>query len=170
MARKFRQLNEAFDYVFEARGKKKQVERLKEVASANQTIVPVVRMGVGADVVDWGLPPGLPETHKIEDDIPDGLGDTTITLEWRRISNFFDPNSNMKNLVSWKQEMAWLQIIEGVHWKEAEFLTHVKDRTLLSLYPKLKNILTDLGITDYEPGKLSDVPKENKVDFTQATV
>lgn len=168
MAQKFRQLNEAFDYVFDVRAKKKQVERLKEVASTNQTIVPVVRWGVGAEQIDWGLPEGLPETHKIEDDIPEGMGDTTITLEWRRIRQFTDPASNMKNLPPWKQEMNWLQIIEGVHYKEAEFLTHVKDATLLKLYPKLEGILKDLGIEEYTPGKLPK-KKVNRVDFSAST-
>ena len=36
---KFRQINEAFDWVFDA-PKKDQVERLKTVAAKNQTVVP----------------------------------------------------------------------------------------------------------------------------------
>ena len=108
MARKFRQLNEAFDWIFEARGKKNHVDRIKEVAATNQTIVPFVRWGVGADKPDWGLPEGKPDATKIEDDIPDGMGETTLTLEFRRIKQFTDPNSNIKNLPPWKQEMNWM--------------------------------------------------------------
>ena len=55
----------------------------------------------------------------------------------------------MNNLPDWKREMNWMSIIEGVHHKEAEFLTAVKDQQLLKLYPKLEAILGDLGITDY---------------------
>ena len=145
---KFRQLNEAFDWVFEA-PKKDQVARLKTIASKNQTVVPLTRWGVGAEKVDWGLPEGLPESAKIKDDIPEGMGETTLTLEFRRIKAFTDPNSNMKSLPDWKQEMNWLSIMEGVHHKEAEFMTAVKDVKLLNLYPKLEAILPDLGITDY---------------------
>ena len=177
MGQKFRQLNEAFDWVFEARGKKKQVDRIKEIAANNQTVVPFVRWGVGAEQVDWGLPEGKPDATKIEDDIPDGMGETTLTLEFRRIKQFTDPNANIKNLPPWKQEMNWMSIIEGVHHKEADFITAVKDRQLLILYPKLEGILNDLGIEEYEkPKKKSykakDVSKKMedlkaKVDFTK---
>ena len=145
---KFRQVNEAFDWVFEA-PKKEQVERLKTVASKNQTIVPFTRWGVGAEKIDWNLPEGMPESTKIKTDIPDDMGESTLTLEFRRIKSFTDPASNMANLPDWKREMNWMSIIEGVHHKEAEFLTAVKDQQLLKLYPKLEAILEDLGITDY---------------------
>ena len=88
MATKFRQLNEALDWVFEA-PKKEQVSRLKEVATSDQTLVPIVRMGVGAEKPEWGLPEGMPEVAKIQDDIPDGMGETTLKLEWRRITFSF---------------------------------------------------------------------------------
>ena len=145
---KFRQVNEAFDWVFEA-PKKDQVERLKTVASKNQTIVPLTRWGVGAEPVDWNLPEGMPEKTKLKEDIPDDMGESTLTLEFRRIKSFTDPTSNMANLPDWKREMNWMSIIEGVHHKEAEFLTAVKDKQLLNLYPKLEAILGDLGITEY---------------------
>ena len=145
---KFRQVNEAFDWVFEA-PKKDQVERLKAIASKNQTIVPFTRWGVGAEKIEWDLPEGMPKETKIKDDIPDDMGESTLTLEFRRIKQFTDPSSNMANLPPWKREMNWMSIIEGVHHKEAEFLTAVKDQQLLKLYPKLEAILGDLGITDY---------------------
>ena len=117
MAAKFRQLDEALDYVFEASKKEEQVERIKEIASKDQTVVPLVRWGVGAEEVDWGLPEGMPESTKIEDDIPEGMGETSIRLEFRRIKSFTDPESNIKNLPAWKQEMNWMSILEGLHHK-----------------------------------------------------
>ena len=182
MAKKFRQLDEAFNWIFEPRSKKQQVERIKEVASSNQTVVPFVRWGVGAEKVEWDLPEGIPEQTKvgpgyIEDDIPQGMGDSTLTLEFRRIKQFTDPNANIKNLPPWKQEGNWASILEGVHHKEAEFLTAVKDQQLISLYPKLEGILETLGITEYvKPKKTKYKPKDvskkmeelkAKVDFTK---
>tara|TARA_B100000029_G_scaffold505973_1_gene587836 strand:- start:432 stop:986 length:555 start_codon:yes stop_codon:yes gene_type:complete len=180
MAQKFRQVNEGLDWVFQGKGKKEQIDRLKELAANNQTIVPLVRWGVGAEIIDWGLPEGMPDGNKIQDDIPDGMGETTILLEWRRIKSFTDPESNMKNLPQWKQEMSWLQILEGVHHKEADLLTHVKDRALIVLYPKLEGLLKDLGITKYDAVtkktkkafKAKDTSKKMeelkaKVDFTE---
>lgn len=149
MARKFRQFNEAMEWVFEAKKKDEQIARLKEVASTNQTVVPLVRIGVGAEKPDWGLPEGMPETTKLQDDLPEGMGDTTIQMEWRRINTFLDPNNNLRNLPPWKQEMNWMQILEGLHPTEAKILTAVKDGKLLTLYPKLEKLLKDLGITEY---------------------
>lgn len=161
MARKFRQANEGFDWVFEAKTKDEQIARLKDWASTNQTVVPLVRHGVGAEKAEWGLPSGMPETVKIDKDIPDGMGDASIQMEWRRINTFLDPNGNLRNLPVWKQEMNWVQILEGLHHKEAEILTAVKDGTLLKLYPKLAKILPDLGITDWN-GKRK--PRKKKTD------
>jgi len=149
MARKFRQFNEAMEWVFEAKKKDEQIARLKEVASTNQTVVPLVRIGVGAEKPDWGLPEGMPETTKLQEDLPEGMGDTTIQMEWRRINTFLDPNNNLRNLPPWKQEMNWMQILEGLHPTEAKILTAVKDGKLLTLYPKLEKLLKDLGITEY---------------------
>ena len=149
MAKKFRQANEGFDWVFEAKSKNDQVARLKEWAAGNQTVVPMVRIGVGAEKVDFGLPSGMPENVKLDKDIPDGMGDASIQMEWRRIKTFLDPNGNLKNLPAWKQEMNWVQILEGLHHKEAEVLTAVKDGTMLKLYPKLEKLLKDLGIEEY---------------------
>jgi hypothetical protein len=151
---KFRQVNEAFDWVFEA-PKKDQVGRLKLLAAKNQTIVPFTRWGVGAEDIDWHLPEGMPEKTKLKEDLPDDMGESTLTLEFRRIKSFTDPESNMANLPDWKREMNWMSIIEGVHHKEALFLTAVKDKQLLNMYPKLEAILSDLGITDYvKPKKI----------------
>ena len=79
---KFRQTDEGFDWVLEGESVDEQVERLKSWAKTNQTLVPLVRMGVGAEKVDWRLPEGMPETVKIDEDTPDGMGNTTIQLEW----------------------------------------------------------------------------------------
>ena len=108
---KFRQVNEALDWVFEA-PKKDQVDRLKTIAKKNQTIVPFVRWGVGAEKIEWRLPEGMPETTKIKDDIPDDMGESTLTIEFRRIKSFTDPTSNMQNLPDWKREMNWMSILE----------------------------------------------------------
>tara|TARA_B100000287_G_scaffold22074_1_gene21715 strand:- start:1264 stop:1752 length:489 start_codon:yes stop_codon:yes gene_type:complete len=160
-AKKFRQLNEALDWVFEA-PKKEQVDRMKSVAKGNQTFIPYVRWGLGADKVEWGLPEGMPESTKIKDDIPDGMGETTLQLEFRRIQQFTDPASNMNNLPDWKREMNWMSIIEGVHHKEAELITHIKDGELLKLYPKLEAILPDLGIEEYNKPKKKTRRKAKK--------
>ena len=87
----------------------------------------MVRLGVGAEKVDSQLPEGMPETAKIQDDIPAGMGETTLMLEWRRVKQFIDPKSNMSNLPPWKREQQWVNILEAVQHEEAKILTAVKD-------------------------------------------
>lgn len=159
---KFRQADEGFDWVFKGESVDEQVTRIKQWASTNQTLVPLVRLGVGADKVDWRLPEGMPETLKLEEDIPDGMGQTTLQLEWRRIKQFFDPESNMNKLPDWKRETNWMQILEGVHVKEAKLLTAVKDGKLLELYPALEKLMKPLGITEYNATKKKRAPRKKK--------
>ena len=162
---KFRQADEGFDWVLKGESVDEQVSRLKQWAGTNQTLVPLVRIGVGAEKVEWNLPEGQPETVKLKEDIPEGMGETTIQLEWRRVSQFFTENSNMNKLKDWKRETQWLQILEGVHHKEAKILTAVKDGTLLEMYPALEKLLSPLGITEYnKPSKTKKkAPRKKKV-------
>ena len=85
--------------------------------------------------------------------------------------------ANIKNLPAWKQEMNWMSILEGMHHKEAELLTHVKDGQLLKLYPKMEPLLKDIGIPEYNKAKkaykFKDTSKKMeemkaKVDFSQS--
>lgn len=157
---KFRQINEAFDWVLKGDNKADRTERLMEVARNNQVIVPVVKLGVGADKAEWNLPEGKPEVTKEETDIPEGMGETTLTLEWRRVRGFMDPASNVNKLPDWKREMNWVQILEGIHYKEAAILTAVKDVKLLEIYPKLEELLPGIGITEYTKPKKKRAPRK----------
>ena len=162
---RFRQIDEGFDYVFKGDTIDEQVKRLKLLASRSQCYVPLVRMGVGAEDTEWGVPDGMPNTIKIQEDIPVGMGETTIQIEWRRIRAFTDPNSNMRKLPPWKQEMQWLGLLESLKANEAHLLTAVKDKRLLTMYPKLEALMEPLGITDYVkpvPAKKKRTPRKKK--------
>lgn len=159
---RFRQIDEGFDYVFKGDTVEEQVKRLKLLASRSQCYVPLVRMGVGAEEAEWGVPEGMPNTIKLQEDIPVGMGETTIQIEWRRIKQFIDPNSNMRKLPPWKQEMQWLGLLESLQAKEAHLLTAVKDKRLLTMYPKLEKLMEPLGITDYVKPKKKRAPRKKK--------
>ena len=153
----FRQFDEGFEFVLAAETKEGMVERLQAWKKKSQALVPIVRMGVGAEVHDWQLPDGIPETTNIDKDIPEDMGETSITMEWRRIQQFTKANSNLNNLPQWKREQQWVNILEGIHHKEAAILTAVKDGNLLDLYPRLEEILPDIGITEYnKPSKAQE--------------
>jgi hypothetical protein len=146
---KFRQVDEGFTWVFAVSSVDEQVSRLKQWAKTTQCLVPLVRHGVGAEKADWQLPEGMPDTVKVEGDIPLGMGETTINHEWRRISTFFTPGSPIHNVSQTRREAVWVQILEGVHHKEASILTAVKDGKLLEIYPELEKLMEPLGITEY---------------------
>lgn len=148
---KFRQIDEGFEWVFKGEDVDAQVTRLKQWAANNQTLVPCVRWGVGAEKPEWNLPEGMPDTIKLDKDIPAGMGETTIQVEWRRIRAFTDPNGNMQKLIDWKREANWMQILEGLHWIEATWLTAIKDGKLLDVCPQIETLLPALGIEEYNP-------------------
>jgi hypothetical protein len=153
MARRFRQVDEGFKWVCEGKTAQETIDRLKEFAAGNQCVVPIVRIGVGAEKPAWDLAEGAPDLTKLETDIPEGMGRTTLTLEWRRITQFYTAGSNMNNLTGWKREQQWVNTLEAIHHGEATLLTAVKDGKLLELYPLLEPILKDIGITEYNKPK-----------------
>lgn len=159
---KFRQIDEAFDWVLKGEDKNTRVQRLMEAARSNQVLVPIVKLGTGADKADWNLPEGMPENVKLQEDIPEGMGETTLTLEWRRVQGFITEGANVNNVPDWKREGVWLQIIEGIHYKEARILTAVKDGTLLELYPNLEELLEGIGITEYTKPTKKRAPRKKK--------
>jgi hypothetical protein len=52
----------------------------------------------------------------------------------------------MKLLPAHKRETTWLQMLEGMHWKEANILVHIKDQTLFDTYPNLREVFVKLGM------------------------
>lgn len=167
---KFRQIDEGFDFVLKGETVEQQVARLKDWASTNATIVPIVRIGVGAEKREWSLPEGLPEGGlKLEKDIPQGMGPSTLTLEWRRVTQFITPGSNMNNLDKWKREQQWINILESIHHNEAMLLTAVKDGKLLTLYPGLEKLMKPLGITEYNAPQ-KEVVKRNTASKSKKKV
>lgn len=139
------QLNEKLDWIVEAPTLDEQVARAKTIIAQDVTFVPFLRMGVVAAEKLVGLPEGMPDTYKPETDMPDGVADTAARMEFRRIKNFVAEGS-MASLPAHRRETIWVQLLEGMHWKEAEILVHIKDQTLLQMYPQLQAICTQLGI------------------------
>jgi len=161
-----RQVDECLEEIFKAEGIEAQVLAMKAWAKKSQFAVQLVRIGVGADKVEWNLPEGMPETVKLEEDIPVGMGETTIGMEWRRIKHFFTPDSNMNKLVDWKREQQWINMLEGLHHIEAKIMTAVKDGKLLELYPEMEKLLPEIGIKEWNkpepPKKKRGRPKKKK--------
>ena len=137
-------LNEKLDYISEGSSLEEQVSRTKEVAKLDVTFAPLIRMGTLQAERITGLPEGMPETYKPETDIPDGIGFSTVRQEFRRIKNY-QAGGSMERMPKHQKEIKWIQMLEGLHWKEANLLVHIKDQTLLELYPNMRQVLIELG-------------------------
>jgi hypothetical protein len=149
------QLNEKLDWISQGQTLEEQVNRAREVQRQDGTFASFMRMAcVDAEKI-CGVPEGMPDTYKPETDIPDGISDTTARQELRRIKNFMNDGS-MQKIPSHKREAAWIQMLEGLHWKEAAILIQIKDRTLFNSYPNLYDVLTQLGVKiDVSPPKMT---------------
>jgi hypothetical protein len=137
-------LNEKLDYIAKGETLDVQVSRAREIATLDVTFAPLMRMAVIVEEKISGVPPGMPETYKPDTNIPDGIANTTARQEFRRIKNFL-PKGSMQKVPSHKREISWIQMLEGMHWKEANVMVHIKDQTLLQVYPNMREVLTKLG-------------------------
>lgn len=154
-------LNEKLDYIAKGETLDVQVERTREIARLDVTFAPLMRMAVIAEEKLSGLPEGMPETYKPETAIPDGISNTTARQEFRRIKNFL-PNGSMQKVPSHKREVSWIQMLEGMHWKEANVMVHIKDQTLLQVYPNMREVLTTLGAKINIQETAQETPKKKK--------
>ena len=156
-----RQVNEKIDWILDVADLEEQVKRARFVAKNDQAFPIFMRMAGIVEEKITGIPDGMPDTYKPDTNIPDGISETTARQELRRIKNF-GPNGPMQNISAHKREMSWVQIMEGLHWKEANVMVHIKDQTLFDLYPKLEPVLLKLGVPINLPKKQVKKQKMSK--------
>jgi hypothetical protein len=158
-------LNEKLDYIAKGETLEQQVKCAKEIAKLDVTFAPLMRMAVIVEEKITGIPTGMPETYKPDNNIPDGIANTTARQEFRRIKNFL-PNGSMQKVPSHKREISWIQMLEGMHWKEANVLVHIKDQSLLQVYPNMREVLTTLGAKINIKETTQETPKKKKPQKT----
>lgn len=82
--------------------------------------------------IKFSLPEG-DAPYKKEADIPVGKSATNLYREARRLYIFLEGYA--PNLKPFKREQLFIELLEGIHWTEADMLIAVKDKNLQSLYP-----------------------------------
>ena len=80
------------------------------------------------------LPEGEPPFRK-DTDKPIGYSESSLQLELRRFYVWLEPSTNLPKL---KKESLFVNMLEGIHWTEAEALCLAKDRKLHTKYKSLK--------------------------------
>lgn len=141
--KKFKYINEALDWATEVKNVDELRERVRAISMGNSILMRFLAWGVGYEQGPYNFPEG--KTPLKEEGLPDGIADTTITMEFRRLLALL-PNGGAKNLPQWRREEIWLQTCQGVHPKVAALLDAVKDQKILDLYPSLGNVLEDFLI------------------------
>jgi len=100
------------------------------------------------------LPEGEPPFKK-DKEIPYGYSETNLYAEFRRIYIWTRDDVNLTKI---RKEQLFVQLLEGIHWQEAEALCLAKDRKLETKYSSLSYEL----VFEAFPGLLPP-PTENPV-------
>jgi hypothetical protein len=105
-----------------------------------------------------GEPPFMKDTDK-----PIGYSESSLQLELRRFYVWLNPSTNLPKL---KKESLFVNMLEGIHWTEAEALCLAKDRKLQTKYKSLKEDIVreafPLALTP-KPAKVKEEKKDESV-------
>jgi len=104
------------------------------------------------------LPEGEPPFKK-DSSVPRGYSETNLFAEWRRFYIWLDPNINLNKQ---RKEQLFIQMLEGIHWSEAETVCLAKDKKLQTKYKTIKEDLVREALPDMLPPPKEE-PKEEKV-------
>ena len=134
-------IHEIFELVSEQRTKAKRVEILKEYRDDSVTAVLIWNYD---ERVQSAVPDG--QVPYKENEVPVGTDHTSLRREWKTLYHFIKGgNPTLSNL---RRETMFVQLLEGLHPKEAEIICLVKDKELESVYPKVTLDVVKLAFPD----------------------
>ena len=120
-------IHEIFELVSEQRTKAKRVDILKEYRDDSFTAVLIWNFD---DRVKSAIPDG--QVPYKENEVPVGTDHTSLRREWKTLYHFIKGgNPTLSNL---RRETMFVQLLEGLHPKEAEIICLVKDLELEEVY------------------------------------
>ena len=123
-------IHEIFELVSEQRTKAKRVEILKEYRDDSVTAVLIWNFD---ERVQSAVPDG--QVPFSPNDVPVGTDHTSLRREWKTLYHFIKGGND--TLSGLRRESMFIQLLEGLHPKEAEIICLVKDKNLKSEYPKI---------------------------------
>jgi len=121
--------------------------------------------------VKLDLPEGEPPFKK-DTTIPVGYSETNLFAEFRRMYVWIDRNINVTRI---KKEQLFIQLLEGIHWTEAEAVCLAKDKKLQTKYKTLKEDIVREAFPNLLPekqkveAKAEAAPKAKKVKSLSAS-
>ena len=123
-------IHEIFELVSEQRTKAKRVEILKEYRDDSVTAVLIWNFD---ERVQSAVPDG--QVPFEPNDVPVGTDHTSLRREWKTLYHFIKGGN--PSLSGLRRESMFIQLLEGLHPKEAEIVCLVKDKELEEVYPKV---------------------------------
>ena len=108
------------------------------------------------------LPEGEPPFRK-DTDKPIGYSESSLQLELRRFYVWLEPTTNLPKL---KKESLFVNMLEGIHWTEAEALCLAKDRKLHTKYKSLKEDI----VREAFPLALNPKPVKEKAEKKEESI
>jgi len=123
-------IHEILELVGEQRSKAKRVDILKEYRDDSLTAVLIWNFD---DRVQSAVPDG--HVPYKENEVPIGTDHTSLRREWKQLYHFIKGGND--TLSSLRRESMFIQLLEGLHPKEAEIICKVKDKELEQVYPKV---------------------------------
>jgi len=108
--------------------------------------------------IKMDLPPGEPPFRK-DINLPEGYSESNLFVEFRRFYIWLDPT---KNITKIRKESLFIQMLEGMHWKEAELVCLAKDKTLQSKYKSVTHELVDQAFPNFLPPQIKEEKKPKK--------
>ena len=93
------------------------------------------------------LPEGEPPFKK-DTSVPMGYSETNLFAEFRRFYIWLDPKINLTRT---RKEQLFVQMLEGIHWTEAELVCLAKDKELTKKYKSLKENVVREAFPDLLP-------------------
>ena len=128
--------HEILELVDEQRTKAKKVEVLKEYE--NDALKSILIWNFDLSVISV-MPEG-PVPYK-ENDVPVGTDHTSLRREWKQLYHFVRGGND--KLSGLRRETMFVQMLEGLHPKEAEIICLVKDKRLTDKYKLSKEVVED---------------------------
>lgn len=106
----------------------------------------------------FNLPEGEPPFKK-DTSVPAGYSETNLFTEFRRFYIWLDPHVN---LTKFRKEQLFIQMLEGLHWSEAEVVCLAKDKKLNTKYKSIKEELVREAFPDLLPPPVKKEKTEPK--------
>jgi len=144
-----------FEEVEKAGSKESKIKVLR--AYETPVLIGVLQVNFNPDV-KLHLPDGEPPFKK-DTSIPTGYSETNLYTEWRRMYIWLDEKINLTKA---RKEQLFVQMLEGVHWSEAETVCLAKDKKLQTKYKSLKEDLVREAFPNILPAVKKALPSPSK--------